>query len=257
MGPVFPSDAGSFERSHWMNTFANMRLLEKASSATLEAMTAHAVFQRYAPNVLIFDEREPALFVFFILDGVARVYQGHDNGAQYTPKIFRAPTHFGDLGALAGLGQYRSSVEAITACVVARVPIEIAEQCLAVDHGLALSWLYSVARQHSCTIDLDRQNVFGTLTTRLANVLLSYGEVFGVRTGTMHLIDHALSYTKLAQQVGCHRRNAIAAIKRMVERKLVTTTSDGMMIDAQRLLAEVLPNRLSLAHSLHDVRGSR
>jgi CRP-like cAMP-binding protein len=254
MAPVFPDDASSFERSRWMNTFANMGLLEAASSSTVERMTGAAVFQRYASSARIFDEQEPARFVFFILEGTARVYQGHANGAQYTPKIFRAPTHFGDLGALSGLESYRSSVETLTACVIARVPIEVAEACLAVDHGLSLSWLYSVARQHSCTIDLDRQNVFGSLTTRLANVLLSYGEVFGKRSGPMQLIDYALSYAKLAQQVGCHRRNAIAAIKRMVERKLLATTADGILIDTDRLFAEVLPDRLSLAHSLHDVK---
>ena len=254
-GPAFPTDASDSERARWMNILANIPLLERVNAETWSVLSSHVTFERYAPEALIFDEHEPARFVFFILDGVARVFQGHSTGIEYTPKLFRAPTHFGDLAALSGLGQYRSSVAALGACVVARVPIKVAEERIAVDHALAVSWLYSVARQHSCTIDLDRQNVFGTLTTRLANALLSYDELFGVPAGAMRLIAYPLSYTKLAHQVGCHRRNAISAIKRMAERKLVRTTSDGLLIDTRALLGELLPERLSLTHSLRDVKS--
>jgi CRP-like cAMP-binding protein len=126
-------------------------------------------------------------------------------------------------------------------------------RCLEDDHGLCLAWLYSVARQHSVTIDSDRQNVFGGLQARLANVLLSYGDAFGQADGQLLGIDHPLSYNKLAHQVGCTRRTIIRVMNQLQRFGAVKRAGDCWVIDAERLAHELTPGRLSLAHSFHDL----
>jgi CRP-like cAMP-binding protein len=247
---VYPEQATAAERARWANTMANLPLLERASGGTVEEIISSSIFERHDPNARLFDEHEPASFAWVLLEGTVRVYQGDDQGGEYTPKIFSAPTHFGDLSAIAGLDTYRSSVEALTRCVTAKIPMPVIHEALESDHRLCLSWLKSVARQHSVTIDSDRQNVFGGLKSRVANVLLSYAEIFGIDERGLTGIDHPLSYGKLARHVGCTRRGAIKVMQQLEKSSVVRMTSDGWCIDKLRMQASLLPGRLSLASSL-------
>ena len=249
---MYPEEATPRERARWANTLANLPLLENATSATVERIVSSSIFARHAPSEVVFEERERAAYAWVLLEGTVRVYQGDDRGGEYTPKIFSAPTHFGELAALAGLASYRSSVESLTACVTARIPMTVIEESLANDHALCLSWLKSVARQHSVTIDSDRQNVFGGLKSRVANVLLSYAEVFGVADQGLVGIDHPMSYGKLARQVGCTRRGVIKVMQQLERTHTVAHGEGSWAIDKARLQASLLPGRLSLASSLED-----
>ena len=227
-----------------------MALFEKAKSATVERILESSTFRRYSAGATISAEGDPTSRVFFLIEGVGRVHLASPNGTEYTPKIFCAPIHFGDLGALSRCQKNHASVEAMRDSIVAEVPAPTIEDCLADDHALCLSWLYSVARMHAVTIDSDRQNVFGGIAARLANVLLSYADVFGVDADGLRAIDFPLSYAKIAQQIACTRRNAIRMMQSMGEKKIVKQSQAGWLIDVAAFKELLIPGRLSLAHSL-------
>jgi CRP-like cAMP-binding protein len=129
------------------------------------------------------------------------------------------------------------------------VPLPLLIELLESDHGLCLSWLFSVARQHAVTIDADRQSMFGGLMARVANLLLSYGEAFGAKSDGMTAIDHPLSYATLAQDAGCTRRRAITVAQDLARQGLVKAVSGGWLIRSDRLRQALQPGRLSLTYS--------
>jgi CRP-like cAMP-binding protein len=254
-GPIFDGDPSDYERGRWLNTLANLPIFDRAASGSVERILASAHFRRHPRHERIYSEGEPASHAWFLIEGTARVFQSDGQGGRYTPKIFVAPTHFGDLASLARLNAYRSSIEALIPTVSARVPRELLLELLEEDHGLCLSWLFSVARQHAVTIDADRQSVFGGLFARIANLLLSYGEAFGVGEDRMTGIDHPLSYASLATDAGCTRRRAIAITQELSRSGLVKAAGGGWRIDQHRLKERLAPGRLSLAYSVLKPEG--
>jgi CRP-like cAMP-binding protein len=249
-GPCFVDGATEIERARWVNTLANLAIFDRAAGASVERLLGSARFERHARGKLLYREGERALDAWFLIEGSARVFQTDGRGGRYTPKIFVAPTHFGDLAAIAHLGVYRSSIEALAPSISARVPCELLIELLERDHGLCLSWLFSVARQHAVTIDSDRQSVFGGLFARVANLFLSYGEAFGVDEGGMTAIDHPLSYSTLAADAGCSRRRAIAIAQELVRSGMMKAGGGSWLIRTERLRETLAPGRLSLAYSV-------
>lgn len=249
-GPSYPEDATDRERASWANQFANLALFENVAPETMTTMFGASAFRRLDPGTLVFHADEEARFVFTMLEGIARGFQQNSRGLQYTSKVFRAPSHFGDLAALGGLDTYRSSIAAVTPMVVVATPLPVLELLLAKDHALCRAWLYSVARQHSVTIDFARQHTFGNLSTRLANTLLSFAEAFGVQGDRLCTINHRLSYAELAHHTASTRRATITAMQELASRGMVVGTSDGWRVDTERLAQELLPGRLSLGHTL-------
>jgi hypothetical protein len=89
------------------------------------------------------------------------------------------------------------------------------------------------------------------LGARLANILLSYADAFGVAA------DHRLSYADLARHTASHRRSVISAMQELARRNLVKQTGEGWVIDAKRLLEVLLPGRLSLTSSIGDNKTNK
>src|SRR5687767_3087523 len=104
-GPSFAADVSEIERRRWLNVLANLPIFDRAAGATVEGLLAEAMFRRHAAGETVYREGEAAANAHFLIEGTVRVYQvGRTSDVQYTPKIFRAPTHFGDLAGLARLG---------------------------------------------------------------------------------------------------------------------------------------------------------
>src|SRR5213075_758265 len=101
-----------------------------------------------------------------------------DDGREFTPKILAAPNHFGDVERIAGGSVNGQSVEVLEASIVARVPWSCIKAMLVDDHQACIGWLEGLASQFVYTIDADRHHVFTGLSGRVANVILSYADVF-------------------------------------------------------------------------------
>lgn len=239
------------EDVRWKNVVANMPVLESASAESVEILLSNATFSRYPAETIIFDPNASASSLFFLVEGVVRIFQARGDQA-YTPKLLLPPSHLGELSTLAGLPEYRSGAAALTDCVLAELPVAVFEARLAADHDLCRAWLYSLARQFSVTIDYLRQNVFLGVPARLANVLLTYADAFGEPMDGGVLVRFELSYAVLARQCACTRRTAINVMKALADEGLARSTDDGWWIDPKRLEDELLPGRLSLSYALDD-----
>lgn len=253
--PTFPDDATDDERIAWVNAIANMRVLAQASGETVEALLGQITFRRHEPKALIVDATAAADRVYFLVAGVVRVFQAQDK-VQYTAKLLTPPVHFGELAPLAGLETNQSNIEAVTPCAAGELALSSLETLLAEDAALCRAWLYSVARQFSVTIDFLKQNVFGGVAARLANVLLSYAQALGKESADGWTdIGVELSYAQLARQAACTRRSAIDVMKAMANEGAVLHVGEsGWKIKPQPLHDLLLPGRLSLAYAQTDTR---
>lgn len=238
------------ERLRALQVFANYPLLEQAQVPSVERLLGAAQLLRAPPSWLVLQEGAPAGDVWFLLDGVARIYHEADDGRQFTPKIMRAPNHFGDLERIAGEELNGQSVRTMTSSVLARVPWEEVQRVLLDDHAACLGWLTGIASQFVYTIDAHRQQVFGDLAARVANLLLSFAEAFGRADKEGVVIDHPLSRDGLAKQVGSVKRAVLRVVQDFEQRGFVASSSTGGMIlkDVARMVEHTLPRRRGLLH---------
>jgi CRP-like cAMP-binding protein len=219
------------ERSVRLDALAHFPLFRDAQSITIDAILQDANLEEHAAKTVIVRRGEAARFVYFVLEGTARVFVG-EAGVALSTEIVHAPGRFGDAEAIAGFAEHRASVEAITDVVVARVSSELINASLEADHGLCFAWLLGAARDHGAAIDGDRQCVLGGLSARTAHVLLAYGE----RGDQV-----SRSYTELAQDVGCSRRSAITVMQTLERKGAISAGNAGWRIDRERLITELVP----------------
>jgi CRP-like cAMP-binding protein len=237
-GPHYPEGTDDDVRRRWANALAQMNVLGVAGDESTAAVFEAATFAQHTAGEVLLKAGEARASVFFLLEGVVRVFQEHE-GAQYTPKLLRAPLAFGEVGYLAGRNQQTSGIAASTDIVVAEVPFAVIEARLAVDNALCLAWLRSIAGQLANTIDVMRQNMFGDVRTRIAHVLLGYADALGADDDARPLVPR-LSYRVMAEQVAATRRRVITTVQALVDEGYLTVAEDGWRLDRRRMETELL-----------------
>jgi CRP-like cAMP-binding protein len=253
--PLSPAD-----RRAAIQTLANYALLETASGESIEAIVRASSFQRMPAGSMLLAEGSPADRVCFVLRGVVRIFHTGPEGRQFTPKILKAPNHFGDLELLAGASVNGQSVAVIDDADVAFVPWPVLRDCLCTDHRLCLAWLAGISSQFLYTIDADRHHVFVGLPGRIANVLLSYAEVFGRPSHAGVELGIDLSRDQLANQVGSVKRAVVRVVQDFVARGWLASEGTRLIVkESAALLAQTLPRRLGLHHDMRIamIEGTR
>jgi CRP/FNR family transcriptional regulator, cyclic AMP receptor protein len=239
------------ERRAAIQALANYALLEHASGASIESMVQAASFQRLPVGSMLLVEGTAADRICFVLGGVVRIFHTGPEGRQFTPKILRAPNHFGDLELLAGGDVNGQSVEVLDEVTVAIVPWPVMRELLLRDHLLCAAWLSGLASQFLYTIDADRHHVFVGLPGRIANVLLSYADVFGRPTRSGVELEHDLTREQLANQVGSVKRAVVRVVQDFVAKGWIASHGPRLVLkERAALLAQTLPRRLGLGHDM-------
>jgi CRP-like cAMP-binding protein len=162
-----------------------------------------------------------------------------------------APNHFGDLQQLAGGRAHVQSVEVIADAILALVPFRVLDGVLQQNSALCRAWLGGLASQFISTIDSDRHNAFVPLSGRVANVLLSYAEVFGSPARAGIEVTVPLTRAQIARHVGTVKRCVARVLKSFEERGVIDGHERHLILRApEALRRETLPMRLGLAHRM-------
>jgi CRP-like cAMP-binding protein len=247
------------ERRECLNALANHPVLEAASSESIERMIRAAQFKKVPPGTLLIREGDVPAAVHFVLRGVTRIFHSVDDGREFTPKILSSPSHFGDVELLSGYACNNQSVETVTEALLAVIDWETVRGVLQTDHNATLGWLAGVAAQFVHTIDADRHNVFVGLEGRVANYLLSIGDVLGERVQKGLRLAVPISREKLANQVGSVKRSVLRVIQGLTQRGLLEEDGTNLVIPSPKELQRqtTLPRRLGISLSLQasNVRG--
>lgn len=174
--------------------------------------------------------------VFFLTEGVVRVFHALSDDCQFTVRLLKAPCVFGVLEVLHGL-PWAASVEALTPLEGSCLPASTFRLELAGDHGLTLGVLGEVASQLEGTIRASRALGFEGCEHRLFRILLEYAEHFGRPCADGLVIRFPLSRHRLALEIGAARRSVDRALAVLAADKLLSLSPKGWQVlhDPERL----------------------
>jgi CRP-like cAMP-binding protein len=141
-------------------------------------------------------------------------------------------------------------VRVVTQACVAEVSWKCAQDLLSADHALSLAWLEDLAFQFLHTADTVKQVIFGDLTARIVNVLLSYADALDEHTNTVNTATVDISHHQIAEHVASPRRSVIRAMRQLNEDGLVAQVEGKLvLLDLRKLEQKLHGPRIGMTHS--------
>ena len=181
--------------------------------ALLAELEAHA--QRLAPpdGAVILSEGEQDLSLFVLLAGSVKVLYRSAEGLELVAKLLAAPAVFGEMECLAGI-PYLESVEAVERAQLLEISSPVFLAAVRRSHALCANLLGDVAKRLCIAAQHERALAFHPVESRLAQLLLTYLELYGLPVPAGRMIRIPVTQDGLAQALGVNRRSITRALKR-------------------------------------------
>ena len=164
---------------------------------------------------------EPSTEVHILVEGACRIfYPGDEPGLETTIKLARAPSVFGDVAVMMRV-PYTASVASVIESRSVAVDGRIYLQALQLDTRACFRQYFDLASRFFGAIQMEETALTGTLTDRIAAILLAYAAQFGRDDEDGLLIDARLSQDDLARLTGSTRRSVSRALAELYGTKSV------------------------------------
>lgn len=216
----------------------------------LEAWSRGSLLKTFRPGEVILEEGGEASHVFTLLSGVVRVYFRGQDKKKIVAKLFSGPAFFGEMEVLTGIAH----LEGVDVMQVARVvvtPKLVFLEALRRDHALTARLLLDLSARFCVTAHLAKSAAFQTAENRLASILLSYGEVWGITDGKVLRISRPMTLDELAEGLGVNRRSIERTLVGFEQRGWVSREKKHFVLhDIQALEQCSGELRLGVDHSL-------
>jgi CRP-like cAMP-binding protein len=185
---------------------------------------------------------------FVLVKGSVRVFYEAPDGRQVVVKLFQTPAIFGEMECIAGL-HYLESVETLEKATVLRVPQKAFLEALRSSHTFSNNVLFDLSVRLCIAARSERMLAFDPVEQRLASLLTSYVELYGLPVYEGTKIRIPLSQETLAQSIGANRRSVVRTLEKWAEDALLTKQGKHYIVrDVQKLQAMVDPTALGVAH---------
>lgn len=178
-------------------------------------MAQRAVERRFAADEMLFWEGEPCAGVFLILEGSVKIFRTSPAGREVMLAIETAPSSVAELPLFDG-GPYPASVRAIGAVVSLFINKTDFQQVCRQYPDVALKVLAVVGRRLRHLVGLVESMTFGSVTQRLARLLLEAAKGSGAET-----FDLPVTHQELASRLG--------TVREVVSRNLARFRGDGLI----------------------------
>ena len=106
-----------------------------SSPGDIYAISASIVPRKLSRKNILYNEGEPAKYLYFVVSGKVKTYRINDQGKEYISEIYMPLTFFGDY-SLSDEGKYSDSAEAMADSEVACIPKHEFRQLLMTDRRL-------------------------------------------------------------------------------------------------------------------------
>lgn len=235
-----------------------------AGEAVCRELAAAYEPKNHPPGTVLIKTGENADHVFVVLSGTVRVYQEAADGREIVVKLLRSPSLFGDLELLAELPLLKS-VAAVDEVQLATVPAHDFLDLLIGCPAAMMAHLQQVSVAFCVAIRNQRQ-VFATVEQRVANLLLSYAELYGEQDEGGVVISRSLSQQEVAQSVGTVLRSVAQVLSDWTKKEIITRAGRSLVLRRSDKLEELAaPIRGSLNYQIgmsvdtliHDERPSQ
>ncbi len=179
-------------------------------------------------GTLLLDTGEAPEYLHVLLSGTVRIFHRAPDGREAVVKLMRAPAVFGDIELLCGT-RLLESVSAVDEVCVARIPSAEYLEFLQRHPAAVMEHLRHLAAAFCVSACHERQ-VFFPLEPRVANLLLTYAELYGTPSSEGVLIQHPLSQGDIAQSLGVVRRSVAEVFGRWRKTGLVARYNDRILL---------------------------
>jgi CRP-like cAMP-binding protein len=216
----------------------------------LESWLRGSVMRTLRGGHMILAEGEDATHVFTLLSGVVRVFFRGQERRKIVAKLFSGPAFFGEMEVLTGI-PHLESVDVLQTARVLATPKAIFLEALRRDHALTARLLLDLSARFCVTAHLAKCAAFQTVEHRLASLLLSYGEVWGVLDGKVLRISRPMTLDELADGLGVNRRSIERTLSEFERRGWVSRHKKHLSLTDVRSLEQCSGElRLGVDYSL-------
>jgi len=207
-----------------------LRLLEEMGIATAN--------RTYRPGYAVYREGEYGDALYVLVSGVMKLFRPYSGSKEATLRLLRPWDIFGHL-AFAGEARQRAYAEAVTECVVTKVPKIFVERAVRQEPKVAFKIMTLLELRLVQYEELVKCLLPRETEVRLANLLPVLAQKFGDRSDGVVTIDLRLTHQDLAAMVASTRESVTKVLNEMRGRDLIEVESGRITLKDWRALAEL------------------
>ncbi|CAA9512856.1 MAG: Transcriptional regulator, Crp/Fnr family [uncultured Rubrobacteraceae bacterium] len=205
-----------------------LRLLEEMGIATAD--------RTYAPGDAVYREGEYGDALYVLVSGVMKLFRPYSGSKEATLRLLRDWDIFGHL-AFAGEARQRAYAEAVTDCVVTKVPKIFVERAVRQEPRVAFKIMTLLELRLVQYEELVKCLLPRETEVRLANLLPILAQKFGDRRDGVVTIDLRLTHQDLAAMVASTRESVTKVLNEMRGRDLIEVEAGRITLKDWRALA--------------------
>jgi CRP-like cAMP-binding protein len=205
-----------------------LRLLEEMGIATAN--------RTYRPGDAVYREGEYGDALYVLVSGVMKLFRPYSGSKEATLRLLRSWDIFGHL-AFAGEARQRAYAEAVTECVVTKVPKIFVERAVRQEPRVAFKIMTLLELRLVQYEELVKCLLPRETEVRLANLLPLLAQKFGERRDGVVTIDLRLTHQDLAAMVASTRESVTKVLNEMRGRDLIEVEAGRITLKDWRALA--------------------
>ena len=205
-----------------------LRLLEEMGIATAD--------RTYAPGDAVYREGEYGDALYVLVSGVMKLFRPYSGSKEATLRLLKSWDIFGHL-AFAGEARQRAYAEAVTECVVTKVPKIFVERAVRQEPRVAFKIMTLLELRLVQYEELVKCLLPRETEVRLANLLPLLAQKFGDRRDGVVTIDLRLTHQDLAAMVASTRESVTKVLNEMRGRDLIEVEAGRITLKDWRALA--------------------
>jgi len=205
-----------------------LRLLEEMGIATAD--------RTYRPGDAVYREGEYGDALYILVSGVMKLFRPYSGSKEATLRLLRSWDIFGHL-AFAGEARQRAYAEAVTDCVVTKVPKIFVERAVRQEPRVAFKIMTLLELRLVQYEELVKCLLPRETEVRLANLLPLLAQKFGERQDGVVTIDLRLTHQDLAAMVASTRESVTKVLNEMRGRDLIEVEAGRITLKDWRALA--------------------
>lgn len=207
-----------------------LRILEEMGIATAD--------RAYRPGDAIYREGEYGDALYVLISGVMKLFRPYSGSKEATLRLLKPWDIFGHL-AFSGEARQRAYAEAVTDCVVTKVPKIFVERAVRQEPRVAFKIMTLLELRLVQYEELVKCLLPRETEVRLANLLPLLAQKFGDRHDGIVTIDLRLTHQDLAAMVASTRESVTKVLNELRGRDLIEVEAGRITIKDWRSLAEL------------------
>ena len=204
----------------------------------LEEMGIATANRTYRPGDAIYREGEYGDALYVLVSGVMKLFRPYSGTKEATLRLLRPWDIFGHL-AFAGEARQRAYAEAVTECVVTKVPKIFVERAVRQEPKVAFKIMTLLELRLVQYEELVKCLLPRETEARLANLLPVLAQKFGDRRDGVVTIDLRLTHQDLAAMVASTRESVTKVLNEMRGRNLIEVDAGRITLKDWRALSDL------------------